>query len=154
MLVIISPAKTLDMSPAPASLAYSQPAMAARADPLVADLRKLTTAQIKKTMGVSDKIAGDNAKRFREFVLSDSLPADGAKQACLAFDGPAYKGFEASTLSSSELEYAQDHMRILCGLYGTLRPLDLIQPVRCKPYGGGCGGGCAALASAGVGNTG
>ncbi len=89
MLVIISPAKTLDMTPLAArkGLASSQPEMAAQADALVADLRKLKTAGIKKMMGVSDAIAGLNAKRFAEFVLSDSLPADGAKQACLAFDG-------------------------------------------------------------------
>ena len=135
MLVIISPAKTLDMAPAaPKGLPSSQPGMAAKADALVADLRKLKTTGIKKMMGVSDAIASLNAKRFKDFVLSDSLPADGAKQACLAFDGPAYKGFDASTLSSSELTYAQDHMRILCGLYGSLRPLDLIQPVSYKTH--------------------
>ena len=87
MLVIISPAKTLDMAPAPKGLACSQPGMAAQADALIADLRKMKTAGIKKMMGVSDAIAGLNAKRFKEFVLSGSLPADGAKQACLAFDG-------------------------------------------------------------------
>jgi cytoplasmic iron level regulating protein YaaA (DUF328/UPF0246 family) len=88
MLVIISPAKTLDMAPAPAKLASSQPSMAAQADPLIADLRKLKAGGIKKMMGVSDAIAGLNAKRFSDFVLSDSLPAEGAKQAALAFDGP------------------------------------------------------------------
>ena len=88
MLVIISPAKTLDMAPAPAKLASSQPSMAAQADPLIADLRKLKAGGIKKMMGVSDAIAGLNAKRFSDFVLSDSLPAEGAKQAALAFNGP------------------------------------------------------------------
>ena len=97
MLVIISPAKTLDMSPAPAGLAAgTQPGMADKADALIADLRKLKVAGIKKTMGVSDAIAGENAKRFKEFVLSDSLPADGAKQACLAFDG----AYEPSSFAS------------------------------------------------------
>jgi cytoplasmic iron level regulating protein YaaA (DUF328/UPF0246 family) len=86
---------------------------------------------LKSLFGVSDAVAKLNAGRFRDFVLScDELPAGCAKQACMGFNGPAFKGLSAATLSTADLEHAQSHLRILCGLYGPLRPMDLIQPYR------------------------
>lgn len=129
-LVILSPAKTLDMVPAAAAFLRSQPALAAKADALIHDLRKISVAGLKTLFGVSDAIAKLNASRFKSFVLAAELPATESKQACLAFNGPAYKGLSASTLSTEDLEYAQEHCRILCGLYGAVRPMDMIQAYR------------------------
>jgi len=116
MLTVISPAKTLDFETAPTTRRATQPA------------RGLSTDAIRDLMGVSGKIAELNHERFMNW--SPPFDLDNAKQALLAFRGDVYTGLEAETLDSAGLAFAQKHLRILSGLYGLLRPLDLMQPYR------------------------
>lgn len=128
MLVVLSPAKTLDfVTPAPAS-AFSQPELLAQSQLLIKRCQTLSMQEIASLMKVSDKIAGLNAARFADWHLPFSLV--NAKQALFAFQGDVYTGLQAQTLSAATLEYAQAHLRILSGLYGILRPLDLMQAYR------------------------
>ncbi|KAH7465895.1 hypothetical protein KRP22_014899 [Phytophthora ramorum] len=132
---VLSPAKTLDLSASRVSQC-SQPRLLSDAHELIAQLRTLSQAKVKSLLGVSDSLAKLNFDRFQAFDESEATtkavkPSEAPlKQAALAFNGPAYQGLEAHNLSVSDLEFAQTHLRILCGLYGVLRPLDLIQPYR------------------------
>ncbi len=128
MLVIISPAKTLDESAMNVSLPHTMPDFIDHADILVKKLRKLSKNKVKNLMNISDKLAKLNVQRYSEFSLP--LTADNSKQAIFLFKGDVYEGLEAETFSSGEIEYAQDHLRILSGMYGVLKPLDLIYPYR------------------------
>lgn len=126
MLTVISPAKSLDMEPV--AVTPTQPAFQDDAVRLAKTSRNLTLGQLKDLMSISDDLAKLNRDRFKSFA---EAPADDAvKPAALAFNGDTYQGLEAKTLSDDELSYAQDHLRILSGLYGLLRPLDGIQPYR------------------------
>jgi len=128
MLIVLSPAKTLDYETPPQTKKTTQPELLARSAELVEDARKLSPAGIGKLMGISDKLAELNHRRFMNWGEPFSL--DNAKQAVLAFKGDVYTGLEADTMSAEDLAYAQKHLRILSGLYGVLRPLDLMQPYR------------------------
>jgi len=128
MLTVISPAKTLDFETPPTTRRATQPEFLAQAEALVSDARALSPADIRSLMGVSETIAQLNHARFMNFSPPFSL--DNAKQALLAFRGDVYTGLAAETLSSAQLGFAQQHLRILSGLYGVLRPLDLMQPYR------------------------
>ena len=127
MLLIISPAKTLDFEPA-SYQEFTQWDFKTESQQLINISRKLTAEDLKKLMGVSDKIAELNVKRFQDWNTPFSL--DNAKQAILAFRGDVYTGLDIDTFNASELKHSQKHLRILSGLYGLLRPLDLIQPYR------------------------
>ena len=128
MLSVISPAKTLDYEPPPVTRRSTQPAFLDDAAALVADARKLDPAAIRNLMGVSENIANLNHQRFMDW--HQPFDRDNAKQAVLAFKGDVYTGLDADTLSAEQLAFAQKHLRILSGLYGVLRPLDLMQPYR------------------------
>ncbi|NRN28397.1 peroxide stress protein YaaA [Photorhabdus heterorhabditis] len=128
MLITISPAKTLDYESPLATEKYSQPALLNQSEQLISICRKLTPAQIASLMGISDKLAGLNAARFGEWH-ADFTP-ENARQAILAFKGDVYTGMQAENFSDKDFYFAQDHLRILSGLYGVLRPLDLMQPYR------------------------
>lgn len=128
MLLVLSPAKSLDFVTPPTVSDHSQPACLAESERLMAPLRKLSPADLAGLMGISDKLAVLNANRFAEW--KPPFTPDNAKQAVLAFDGDVYDGLAAPTLTAADLAFAQDHLRILSGLYGWLRPLDLIQPYR------------------------
>lgn len=128
MFFVVSPAKNLDYeSPAPTQQA-TQPRMLDDAEVLVKRARALSPQQLGSLMKISDKLAGLNAARFEEWQRP--FNASNAKQAVFAFNGDVYSGLDANSLSNSAIEYAQGHMRILSGLYGVLRPLDLMQPYR------------------------
>ncbi|TMW65137.1 hypothetical protein Poli38472_009304 [Pythium oligandrum] len=135
LLYVLSPAKTLDMT-SPTVAQSSVPKMLAEAQELVTELRKLSPAKMKALLGVSDALAKLNHGRYRDFAFLDEkeaatlTPSAVHKQAVLSFNGPAYVGLAANELSEKDLAYAQSHLRILCGLYGMLRPLDLIQAYR------------------------
>ncbi|KAG3074676.1 hypothetical protein PI124_g19259 [Phytophthora idaei] len=134
LLYVLSPAKTLDLSASRVSQC-SQPRLLLDAHELVEQLQKLSQAKVKSLLGVSDALAKLNFDRFQAFDVSKTAteaasPSETLKQAALAFNGPAYQGLEAHSLPETDLELAQTHLRILCGLYGVLRPLDLIQPYR------------------------
>jgi cytoplasmic iron level regulating protein YaaA (DUF328/UPF0246 family) len=128
MLMVISPAKTLDFETAPTTEHFTQPQYLDHSQELITQLRELTPAQIGELMHLSDKLSGLNAARFGSWT-PDFTPKN-AKQAILAFKGDVYTGLQAETLNERELTYAQDHLRMLSGLYGLLRPLDLMQPYR------------------------
>ena len=128
MLTVISPAKTLDFDTPPTTRRATQPRFAERSAQLVEDARRLSPEDIRALMGVSENIAELNHARFMNWSLPFSL--DNAKQAILAFRGDVYTGLDADTLSTQGRAFAQQHLRILSGLYGLLRPLDLMQPYR------------------------
>ncbi len=123
MLVVVSPAKKLDMTPAE-GVAATRPAFAEEAETLAETASGLSQDDLKRLMGISDNLAKLNADRFRAFGEMEEKPA------VLAFAGDTYQGLEARSLDPEELDWAQDHLRILSGLYGVLRPLDAIQPYR------------------------
>lgn len=125
MLLVLSPAKSLDFTPVP-GLPATEPRFRKEAATLAKAARKLSRGDLKELMGVSDKLAELNFGRFRSF---DPKSEDGV-QAALAFNGDVYEGLDARTLDEDALVWAQDRLRILSGLYGLLRPLDRIQPYR------------------------
>lgn len=128
MLILISPAKTLDYQSPLATERYTQPALLEHSQQLIKTARTLSAPQIKKLMGISDKLADLNATRFHDWQ-PDFTP-ENARQALLAFKGDVYTGLQAETFSDADFDFAQQHLRMLSGLYGVLRPLDLMQPYR------------------------
>ncbi|MGE8405992.1 MAG: peroxide stress protein YaaA [Pseudomonas sp.] len=128
MLTVISPAKTLDYDTPPVTSRHTLPQYLDDSQQLIEQLRELSPAQISELMHLSDKLAGLNAARFGSWT-PDFTPAN-AKQALLAFKGDVYTGLDAQSLGEDDFSYAQDHLRMLSGLYGLLRPLDLMQPYR------------------------
>lgn len=128
MLIVLSPAKTLDFeTPAHTGIA-TQPDFIKRSAELIAILRQSSPDQIASLMHISDQLAVLNANRFA--VWSPKFTLKNSKQAMLAFNGDVYEGLDAASLNDRQLTYAQSHIRILSGLYGLLRPLDLMQPYR------------------------
>jgi cytoplasmic iron level regulating protein YaaA (DUF328/UPF0246 family) len=127
MLLVISPAKTLDYSH-PEYSAHTQPDFTSEVKDLVGVLRKKSATQISKLMHLSDSLSILNEERYQTFT--DTFSPDNSKQAILAFKGEVYAKMEADNFTAEDLEFAQQHLRILSGLYGLLKPLDLIQPYR------------------------
>ncbi|WP_434586420.1 peroxide stress protein YaaA [Klebsiella sp. R390] len=128
MLILISPAKTLDYQSPLATSRYTQPELLEYSQQLIGIARQLSAPQIGKLMSISDKLADLNATRFHDWH-PDFTPKN-ARQAILAFKGDVYTGLQAETLSEADFDFAQQHLRMLSGLYGVLRPLDLMQPYR------------------------
>ncbi len=126
MLVVISPAKRLDWDSRPEPM--TAPDFEADAQRLAKTMRNLTLGDLKGLMDLSDDLARLNRDRFRAF--SDTPEAEALRPAALAFAGDTYQGLEAGSLDPEEMAWAQEHLRILSGLYGLLRPLDGIQPYR------------------------
>lgn len=128
MLFVLSPAKSLDFTPAPPDVPATRPdAFAKDTAALAAVARKLSRADLARLMDISEKLADLNYQRFQSFAPER---ADDGVQAAFAFAGDVYDGLDARTLSHDGLDWAQERIRILSGLYGVLRPLDLIQPYR------------------------
>ncbi len=128
MLIVISPAKTLDFETEPTTTEHSQPTLLKHSEELIDVLSTKSPDDIEKLMKISNKLAVLNVERYHNW--SQPFTPDNAKQAVLAFKGDVYTGLDAESLNHSELAYAQDHLRILSGLYGVLRPLDLMQAYR------------------------
>lgn len=128
MLMVISPAKTLDYESPLATQRFTQPALLEKSHQLIDVARDLSPSQISSLMGISDKLAHLNADRFNQWQPPFSL--ENARQAILAFKGDVYTGLQAETFSDDDFDFAQQHLRMLSGLYGLLRPLDLMQPYR------------------------
>lgn len=128
MLMVVSPAKDLDLTPLSAEVTWSQPALLSEAAELATVCKQLTPADLASLMHISDKLAGLNAARFTQWQLP--FTQENAKAALFMFNGDVYQGLEAASLSSDDLAFAQQHLRILSGLYGVLRPLDLMQAYR------------------------
>ena len=128
MLVVISPAKTLDYETPATTEAHSLPDYLNDSIELISQLRQLSPPEVSELMGISEKLGDLNFGRFLNW--QPEFTSDNAKQAVLAFKGDVYTGLDAEKLSEKELVWSQDHLRILSGLYGLLRPLDLMQPYR------------------------
>ncbi len=128
MLMVISPAKTLDYTSPLATETFTQPRFLEQSAQLIKVLRELSPSELAELMKLSDKLAGLNVARFTEWQPDFTL--ENARQAILAFKGDVYTGLDAESLSTDDFDYAQQHLRILSGLYGVLRPLDLMQPYR------------------------
>jgi len=126
LLTVISPAKSLDMTPA--DVTPTQPDWQHDALRLAKTARNLTLGNLKALMDLSDDLARLNRDRYRAFA--ETPEAEATRPAAFIFAGDTYRGLEARTLGDDDLAYAQDHLRILSGLYGLLRPLDAIQPYR------------------------
>ena len=128
MLILLSPAKTLQATP-PIFLKASQSRFKSKTAEIAQVLGQKSLAELKKLMKLSDSLASLNYGRYQNFNPK-SYTKKNAEPAGLAFNGAVFQGLELNSFSTDELAYAQDHLRILSGLYGVLRPLDLIQPYR------------------------
>lgn len=128
MLLVVSPAKKLDFESPTATNKFTQPDLLKESQLLIDECVKLTPSDIASLMKLSDKLAGLNAARFGEW--STPFTADNARQAVLSFNGDVYSGLDAQSFTDDDFDFAQKHFRILSGLYGLLRPLDLMQAYR------------------------
>ncbi len=128
MLFVISPAKALDYDTPAHVKTFTQPLFVEQAGELIAVLREKSPQQVAELMDLSDQLAGLNVARYEAW--SPKFTAKNSKQAVLAFDGDVYGGLDARTLNEEELDWLQQHLCILSGLYGVLRPLDRMQPYR------------------------
>jgi cytoplasmic iron level regulating protein YaaA (DUF328/UPF0246 family) len=128
MILVISPAKALDYETPPTTTTFTQPDFLDHAAELIAVLREKSPAEIAELMALSDPLSSLNVARYASW--SRPFTPDNAKQALLAFNGDVYEGLDAKRLTAADLAWAQDHLRILSGLYGVLRPLDLMQAYR------------------------
>ena len=128
MITLLSPSKKLNLDSQDIIDHYTQCEFIKSAETLANKAKNLTENDLKDLMDISDKLAKINRERFDRWALP--FNQENAKQAVLAFDGGVYSGLKADTFSDKDFTFAQDHLRILSGLYGILKPLDLIQPYR------------------------
>jgi len=128
MLMVVSPAKSLDFETRPGTRKFSQPEFLKESNALVKDLRKLEPDDLSELMDISPSLAEENHRRFANWHTPFDLK--NSKQAIFAFKGDVYLGLQAEDFGTADLNFAQKHLRILSGLYGVLRPLDLMQPYR------------------------
>ena len=128
LVTIISPAKKLDYSPVEKNIDSTIPSLLEHSNELIKDLKSLNPQEVSSLMGLSDKLGALNYERFQEWKTP--FTKSNSKQAILAFKGDVYQGLDAESLSETELIWAQKHVRILSGLYGILKPMDLMQPYR------------------------
>ncbi len=128
MITLLSPAKKLNFDAPTTSLEATRPRLEEDTRAIATVAKKQSAADLKRLMKISDNLAELNAERFKSFDLDGR--SNSAKPAGLTFDGDVYWGLEAKSLDDATLTYAQDHLRILSGLYGLLRPMDAIQPYR------------------------
>ena len=128
MLIVLSPAKTLDYAtPSPIDL-HTEPEFMALSATLVRSLKKMSVSEISTLMSISEPLSRLNAGRYASW--EKQATPENAKQALLAFNGDVYEGLDAASMTIPQLTYLQSHLRILSGLYGVLRPFDLMQPYR------------------------
>jgi len=128
LVTIISPAKKLDYSPVEKNIDSTIPSLLEHSNELIKDLKSLNPQEVSSLMNLSDKLGALNYERFQEWETT--CTTSNSKQAILAFKGDVYQGLDAESLSETELIWAQKHIRILSGLYGLLKPMDLMQPYR------------------------
>ncbi len=128
MLITLSPSKGQDFTEAPLTKKNTKPADLKDSELLIKELKKISSKKLQEMMAISENITNLNVERFKTFTTP--FTTKNAKQAIFAFKGDVYSGLELQTFDEEDYAYAQDHLRILSGLYGCLRPLDLIQPYR------------------------
>ncbi|MEP1096408.1 MAG: peroxide stress protein YaaA [Cyclobacteriaceae bacterium] len=127
MIAVVSPAKNLDFK-SQYNVRGTQPRLLERTAELIDVMRKKSTDEVKDLMSISKQLAGLNVHRYKEFQREHNV--ENSQPSVFAFNGDVYQGLQAQTFDQKKLEFAQQHLRILSGLYGLLRPLDLIQPYR------------------------
>ena len=128
MIIVISPAKTLDFDPINLGLS-TNPSFLDESKVLISELQEKEPKDIASLMSLSDKLATLNYDRYQNWEGQRQLNSN-AKQAMFVFQGDVYKGLEADTFNEEDIEFSQKHLRILSGLYGSLRPLDVVEPYR------------------------
>jgi len=128
MLIVVSPAKSLDYESKVKTSKFTKPALIDQAEPVLKKLQSMSAGQLSKLMHMSAPLGELNHERYQNWA--PEFTPETARQALFAFKGDVYLGLEAEQLSAADLTFAQDHLRILSGLYGVLRPLDLMQPYR------------------------
>ncbi len=128
MIIVLSPAKTLDYEPQSYTKKHTEPEFLSHSQELIDVLKTKSKTQIAKLMGLSEKLSDLNVQRYQDWHTP--FDTDNAKQALLAFKGDVYQGFEFESWKAADFTFAQKHLRILSGLYGLLKPLDLMQPYR------------------------
>lgn len=128
MLILVSPAKTLDYESPLATQASTHPRFTEQSQQLIDTLRELSVQDVAELMKLSDKLASLNVARYQSWQPQHT--SDNARPAVLAFKGDVYTGLDAESFSAADFDFAQQHLRILSGLYGVLRPLDLLEPYR------------------------
>ena len=128
MLTVLSPAKKLDLEPQDYPGLASEPSLGKHTEILARAAKKLSVSDLQDLMKLSDNLAELNFERFKSFRLNGRSNA--AKPAMLTFNGNVYEGLDAGSMTAADAEFAQDHVRILSGLYGVLKPMDKIQPYR------------------------
>ena len=126
MLAIISPAKTLDYDSDIPKLAYTQPHLTDYSEQLIQICRQFTPDELASLMSISDKLAGLNVARYAQWQKEHN--EQNARAAIYAFKGEVYAGLDAYSLTQEDIQFAQQHLVMLSGLYGLLKPLDLMQP--------------------------
>lgn len=128
MLTLISPAKIQNFKPQNLISDYTQPLFLKEAKSLAKQLRSYSISELSDMMNINRKLAEENVNRY--FSWQTPFTPENSKQAVLAYNGEVYRGLDAATLTEEEIQYTQNHLRMMSGLYGVLRPLDLIQPYR------------------------
>lgn len=128
MLMVVSPAKKLDYESKRPTSSYSQPQFLEHSRELIDDLKQLEPHQVSNLMGISQQLGELNAQRYQQWHTP--FTPDNARPSVFAFKGDVYDGMAPERFTENELDFAQHHLRILSGLYGVLRPLDLMQPYR------------------------
>ena len=128
MLTVLSPAKSLNLESQKQTSRFSTPEFLDEAEALIKKLRRMSKKSLRELMGISEELAELNYERFNQW--SRPFTTENAKQAALMFNGDVYQGLQAEQFKARDLAFAQDHLRILSGLYGVLRPLDLMQAYR------------------------
>lgn len=128
MIIVLSPAKTLDFESSPVEKTCTEPEFLELSKSLISGLSKLSMDELSNLMGISEKLAALNSQRYKKWASEHT--SDNSKQAILAFKGDVYEGMRAWEFDKKDFEYAQKNLRVLSGLYGVLKPLDLIQAHR------------------------
>ena len=129
MIILLSPAKTLDYEKLKTSTSYTVPLLLEKSKILINDLKKKKPNEISKLMNISDKLSSLNSERFKSWKgLKEK--SKNSKEAIFVFKGDVYQGLNIESFKKKDLEYSQNHLRLLSGLYGLLKPLDVIEPYR------------------------
>ena len=129
MIILLSPAKTLDYETPSINISHTTPNLLSNSKKLIKSLKGKKPEEISNLMNISDKLATLNYERYQNWEGQRQLNSN-AKQAMFVFQGDVYKGLGADTFNEEDIEFSQKHLRILSGLYGSLRPLDVVEPYR------------------------
>ena len=129
MIILLSPAKTLDYERPTINISHSVPSLLSKSKTLINSLKEKKPDEISSLMNISDKLASLNSDRYKSWK-GLKKETDNSRQAIFVFKGDVYQGLDIDNFEKKDLEYSQNHLRLLSGLYGLLKPLDIIEPYR------------------------